>query len=190
MENNTHISTNNRKMLKKVIFELFPKIRKIKFKNEIMILKKKGLFTKKQTINVAEFIFEHLIVKFNNWSEALDLNIFFPFFETKAEGLDYFTSVNNAIDQIFNTYSDIKLSVALNNNFSEELHNVPKIQFVENSKMKKKFKKVISNYKRTIDEIINNMEIPTKVIYVSKSSAGRSPPNIKTIHLTQYKKVA
>lgn len=177
MEIKITLSKVNQKLLKKVIFGLFPESRKIKFRNNKTTIKRKGLFSKKHTINIAELVLLSIPNGLNNLSKSIDYGEIYPYFSNIDDSAEYFSGVEDIIEELYSTYSTLRLSQTLNNEFSEEIHEVPNMEIVQSKKTKKIFIAAISNYLERIEEVIETSEQPLKIVHRLNNSEVRGPPD-------------
>lgn len=184
MEIKINLSKVNQRLLKKVIVGVFPDVKKVRFGKDVAKIKRKGLFSKKLTISLAELILISIPKELNTLSKSVDCGEILPYFSTVEESVEYFYGIGDIVEYLYSLYSDIMLSYTLNEGFSEELHSTPKIEVVESKRTRKLFVLAISNYLQRIDEVINTSERPLKVVHKGNSSEVRGPP-LRLIITTQ-----
>jgi hypothetical protein len=179
-----NLTKNNKRLLKKMIFSLIPKSKKIRFKKDNIIIKS-GWFSKTLKVDVAEFILVNIPSLLNDLGNYLEYGEPYPYFENLSIAVEYFVDVDDIIKELYSQYSDIKLSHTINEEFEPKLSKVSKMVIVEAKRTKKLFISTVNNYKTRIDEVIKTSEQPLKVVHRSAIQTGRDPPKEHTFVLAQ-----
>ena len=181
MQIKIHLSKKNKYLLKKMVLDIFPEIKRIKFKGDIVIVRK-GLLKRSIKIELVKFILNDIPSQLNELSSHLGQGEVYPTFLSRSESLSYFSNCEDIVKELYSQYSDIKLSDVIEDDFIEiEESSITKRVIIESEKTKQLFLNNVENYKRRIDEVIPRSISESKVIHISRNQASRAPP-VTSLH--------